>query len=140
MANPWLFSYGTLAEPEYLLALLRRLPGYTPACLPGYGLYVHPHNGYLFIKPAPGQQVCGKLFRLSWNELEFIDRWEEVPLYERETLRFKTQKGDWVEAFAYTQNGTHGLLASEAPTKSRQQVLTDIETFTEQMRRGGYPK
>ena len=137
MANPWLFSYGTLSDPQYIQLLLRRLPDYAEAELPGYGLFVHPHNGYLFIQPKEGERVIGKLFRVSWKELELIDCWEDVPLYEREIHQIKTKKGEWVEAFVYTQKATKGIAATEGKTKNRQQILDEIEDFLEQMRRGG---
>lgn len=140
MANPWLFSYGTLGDPEYILLLLRRLPVYTEAELPDYGLFVHPRNGYLFVQPQAGENVSGKLFQLSWRELELIDHWEDVPLYEREPHQLKTAKGEWVEAFVYTQKATQGLPASGVGVKSRQQILAEIDDFLEQMRRGGLLK
>lgn len=140
MADPWLFSYGTLSDSQYIQLLLRRLPDYVEAELHDYGLFVHPKNGYLFIQPNEGEQVFGKLFRVTWKELELIDCWEDVPLYEREIRQFKTEKGEWVEAFVYTQQATKGLPLSEAKPKSRQQILEEIEDFLEQMRRGGFMK
>lgn len=140
MANPWLFAYGTLSDPQYIQLLLRRLPEYTAAQLPGYGLFVHPANGYLFIREQQGSTVQGSLFRVSWRELELIDCWEDVPLYERELRQFKTEGGAWIEAFVYTQKHTEGIPAANAQSKSRRQIIIEIEDFVEQMRRGGLLK
>ncbi|WP_163714006.1 gamma-glutamylcyclotransferase family protein [Mangrovibacterium lignilyticum] len=140
MANPLLFSYGTLSDPEYIQLLLRRLPGYRVAELEGYGLYTHPANGYLFVKPEKGKSVKGQLFELSWSELELIDYWEDVPLYQRELMTVRTPDGKWIETFVYTQPATAGIASESAPEKNRQEILNDIEDFLESMRRGGFFK
>jgi len=140
MANPFLFSYGTLSDPEYIQLLLRRLPAYEDAVLPGYGLYKHPGNGYLFTRPEAGKQVSGQLFQVTWRELELIDYWEDVPLYEREILTVETASGKPIDAFVYTQKSMVGLPATFANEKSRQEILNDLEDFMESMRRGGFLK
>ena len=140
MANPLLFSYGTLSDPEYIQLLLRRLPGYRAAELVDYGLYTHPANGYLFVKPEKGKRVRGQLFELSWRELELIDYWEAVPLYQRELMNVRTSEGELVETFVYTQPATEGIAPESAPEKSRQEILNDLEDFLESMRRGGFFK
>lgn len=140
MADPWLFSYGTLSEPEYIQRLLKRLPAYNPGTLEGYGLYQHPGNGYLFVKPQVGTRVEGQLFRVSWRELELIDCWEDVPLYQRELLRIQTGPGQLVEAFVYTQKASNGVPATSVNLKRRQEILNDLDSFLESMRRGGFFK
>ena len=140
MADPFLFSYGTLSDPEYIQLLLRRLPAYEAAVLNDYGLYKHPRNGYLFIKPEEGKRVSGQLFQLSWRELELIDCWEDVPLYEREILTVQTDSGTLVAAFVYTQKATTGIPATFGNAKSHQEILNDLEDFLEEMRRAGYFK
>jgi len=140
MINPFLFSYGTLSDPEYIQMLLRRLPDYRSAELPGYGLYTHPGNGYLFIKPEQGAFVRGQLFQLNWRELELIDYWEDVPLYERELLQVRTADGNWVETFVYTQKSTEGIPAAPGNVKNRKDILQELEVFLENMRRRGFFK
>lgn len=140
MANPLLFSYGTLSDPEYILLLLRRLPSYCAAELLDYGLYKHPANGYLFVKPEKGSLVKGQVFELSWRELELIDYWEDVPLYQRELMNVRTWQGEWLEVFVYTQPATEGIALEGTTEKSRQEILNDIEDFQESMRRGGFFK
>ncbi len=140
MAEPFLFSYGTLSDPEYIQLLLRRIPVYEAAVLNDYGLYKHPGNGYLFIKPEEGKRVSGQLFQLDWRELELIDYWEDVPLYEREILKVQTDSGKLVDAFVYTQKATSGIPATFDNSKNRQEILNDLEDFLESMRRGGFFK
>ncbi len=140
MANPRLFSYGTLSDPEYIQLLLGRLPQYTEAVLFEYGLYTHPGNGYLFVKPEPAEKVAGMVFELSWRELELIDHWEDVPLYERELMNVETKEGDAIEVFVYTQKSTEGVPATLRNEKSRSEILADLEDFVEAMRRGGFYK
>lgn len=140
MANPLLFSYGTLSDPEYIQLLIGRLPEFTAATLTNYGLYKHPANGYLFVKPEAGAAVKGYLFELSWRELELIDCWEDVPLYTREIQILQTEKGEKVEAFVYTQKSTQGIPVAAANAKLRQDILNDIEDFLESMRKGGFFK
>ena len=124
-----LFSYGTLSNPKYIQLLLKRVPEYTAASLPGYGLFVHPKNGYLFVKPAPNQSVKGQLFEISDQELQLLDRWEEVPLYQRELKMVGTGNGQKVEAFVYTQINTTGLPFQPKYRKSRQQIGQEIDEF-----------
>ncbi len=57
MEKALLFCYGTLCEPDYVQLLLQRIPEYEPARLGDYGLFVHPANEYLFIKPVAGARV-----------------------------------------------------------------------------------
>jgi gamma-glutamylcyclotransferase (GGCT)/AIG2-like uncharacterized protein YtfP len=128
MAKQLLFSYGTLANPEYLELLLKRIPKFTEAVLPGYGLFVHPENGYLFVKPAPRQSVTGKLFEINPEEMKLLDLWEEVPLYQRELLDIQTKQGP-AKAFVYTQNQTAGFLASTEIPKSHSSILKDLTAF-----------
>ena len=128
MAKQLLFSYGTLANPEYLQLLLKRIPEFTEAVLQGYGLFIHPENGYLFVKPVPDKTVSGKVFAISEKELQLIDRWEAVPLYQREWLPVKTKTGT-VKAFTYTQNQTEGIPADQGQQKSRAEILNDLREF-----------
>lgn len=140
MANPLLFSYGTLSDPQYIHLLLGRLPHYTAAVLPHYGLYQHPGNGYLFVKPEHGKQVSGMVFELSWHELELVDHWEDVPLYERELMTVNSESGEAIEVFVYTQKSTEGVPPTLENEKSRSEILAELEDFVEAMRRGGFYK
>jgi gamma-glutamylcyclotransferase (GGCT)/AIG2-like uncharacterized protein YtfP len=135
MAKQLLFAYGTLSNPEYLQLLLERIPEFGDAVLPGYGVFVHPENGYLFVKPAPRQAVEGKLFEINREEIKLLDLWEEVPLYQRELLDIQTKQGP-AKAFVYTQNQTTGFPASSEIPKNHSSILKDITTFLNEM---GHP-
>ena len=128
MKNNLLFAYGTLSDPEFIRLLLKRQPETMDAVLPDYGLFVHPENGYLFVKPVPDKTVSGKLFEISEDELKLIDLWEDVSLYQRELLRVKTKTGI-EEAITYTQNKTEGIPADQGQQKSRAEILNDLREF-----------
>ncbi|MGD9930187.1 MAG: gamma-glutamylcyclotransferase family protein [Mangrovibacterium sp.] len=138
MDKLWLFSYGTLSDPEYIHLLLRRLPVYTEAVLPGYGLLIHPANGYLFVAPSFGNEVAGMLFEITASELLLLDLWEEVPLYEREQVSVRTIAGEFREAYVYVQKHTKGLPFSLQQEKNRQLILQEIDDFLESVRRRGF--
>ncbi len=137
MDKAWLFTYGTLADPEYIMLLLNRLPEYLDTSLADYELLAHPGNGYLFVRPCEGKNVSGRLFEVSARELELIDLWEEVPLYKRELKLFTTNNGDTFKAFVYTQEGTTGLPLSAKKEKSRKLILQEIDEFMETVRKKG---
>ncbi|MCW0484734.1 gamma-glutamylcyclotransferase family protein [Gaoshiqia sediminis] len=138
MDKLWLFSYGTLSDPEYIHLLLKRLPVYTEAVLPGYELLIHPANGYLFVAPSFGNEVAGMLFEITAKELLLLDLWEEVPLYEREEASVRTIAGEVRNAFVYVQKQTTGMPFSPQLAKSRRLILQEIEDFLESVRRRGF--
>ncbi len=140
MEKSRLFSYGTLSDPQFIQLLLQRVPTYEEAVLENYGLYKHPANGYLFIKPEAGKRVRGVVFELSWRELELIDYWEDVPLYEREMMQVQSLSGGKMDVFVYTQKSTLGIPATLDNAKGRQQILEDLDCFLEDMRRRGFYK
>lgn len=140
MAGFWLFSYGTLSDPEYIQLLLNRLPVYAEAFLPDYELLVHPLNGYLFVRPCDGEKVSGFLFEVSARELELIDLWEEVPVYRREMEWVTLKEGGRKQAFVYTQNQATGLLPDEQKPKPRQQIVQEINDFVLFLQKSGWPR
>lgn len=127
MTKQLLFTYGTLADPEFFECLLNRPPSYQEAFLKDYQLWTDPQDGYLFVKPGRGT-VYGKLVLLSSSEIELIDLWEEVPTYQRELLAV-TSKQKTLSAFVYTRNNTIGIPSSNAPTKSCVEILEAIKQF-----------
>ncbi len=129
MSKLWLFSYGTLSDPEYIQLLLKRLPEYREAYLPDYELQTHPLNGYLFAKPCIGKKVSGFLFEISSKEIELIDLWEEVPLYQREIKWVTLNNGKTQKAFVFTQKNTTGLSLGKRISKSRQEIVQEITDF-----------
>jgi len=137
MDKIYLFTYGTLSDPEYTQLLLNRLPVYTEACLPGYNLLIHPGNGYLFVTKDPDQQVPGQLLEVTPAELKLTDLWEDVPLYQRELLPVTKKSGQQIKAFVYTQNETWGLPFQYQHLKKRREILQEIEEFLESVRKSG---
>ncbi len=135
MTKQLLFTYGTLADPEFFECLLNRTPSYQEAFLEDYQLWADPRDGYLFIKPGSGT-VSGKLVLLSPSEIELIDLWEEVPIYQRELLSV-ISKQKAVKAFVYTRNNTIGLSTSNVPTKSRTEILEAIKQFKRDNKNSG---
>ncbi|HKJ42637.1 MAG TPA: gamma-glutamylcyclotransferase family protein [Sunxiuqinia sp.] len=127
-----LFVYGTIGDAEIFERLLKRAPVYQPARLKDYQLFVHPENGYLFVKPAPDEVVEGKLVSVDEKELALLDLWEDLPLYQRELLTVKSENG-FQQAFVYTQNNTDGKPAKDQPPKSRSSIFKDIDEFLDSL-------
>ena len=136
MDKIYLFTYGTLSDPEYTQLLLNRLPVYANACLPGYNLLIHPGNGYLFVTKNPDKHVQGQLLEITPAELKLTDLWEDVPLYQRELLPV-TKCGRKVNAFVYTQDQAQGLPFQYQHLKKRRVILQEIEEFMESVRKSG---
>ncbi len=128
MSTNLLFAYGTIADPEFFGYLLKREPVYEAARLLDYQLLVNPESGYLFVKPAQGNQVAGQLLEITSEELEIVDLWEGVPFYQREVLEVQTNAGT-VKAFVYTQNEASGIATSLGKPKERANMLEEIKDF-----------
>lgn len=128
MKDILLFVYGTIGDAGIFERLLKRPPVYQTAHLKNYQLFIHPENGYLFVKPKKGQIVPGKLVSINQQELQLLDLWEDLPLYERELLSIESGFGEQ-KAFVYTQNNTAGLPANNSPQKDRTSILKDIDEF-----------
>ena len=139
MEEIYLFTYGTLSDPEFAQLLLNRQPQYRNAWLPDHEIRVTPASGYLFVKKSIGKQVQGKIFKTSLSELQRADLWEDVPLYRREVLSVIPEDGPMTKCFVYTQNYlTDGFPVRPDLMRSRKEILQDIENFTESIRRSGY--
>lgn len=123
-----LFTYGTIGDPEFFEGLLKRKAAYQTAQLSGYQCLLNPDTGYLFVKPAIGKQVFGKLVAVTEQELAILDLWEEVPMYRRElqTVECKTGRK---QAFVYTQNHANGVPLNSIHKLDRASVLLEIQTF-----------
>ena len=123
-----LFTYGTIGDAEIFERLLQRPPQYQSARLKNYGLFVHPDNGYLFVKPQPSEIVAGHLIWIDHQELQLLDLWEDLPLYQRELLEIETNT-ESLKAFVYTQNDTKGDPPTPTTLNDRKQVFDDIDEF-----------
>ncbi len=139
MKKIYLFTYGTLSDPEFAQLLLNRQPQYRNACLPDHEIRINTGNRYLFVRKSPGKQVLGKIFEISLSELQRVDLWEDVPLYLREVLSVVPEGGQITNCFVYTQDyTTDGLPLLPNLIKSRKDILLDIENFMESIRRSEY--
>ena len=128
MSTNLLFAYGTIADPEFFGYLLKREPVYEKGKLLDYELLVNPESGYLFVKPACGNQVAGQLIEITSEELEILDLWEGVPFYQREILEVQSTTKT-VKAFVYTQNQASGIATSLRKPKERTSMLEEIKEF-----------
>jgi hypothetical protein len=104
----WLFSYGTLQQPEVQLANYGRLLTGTPDALGGYHLaplaISDPHVIALSGKAVhtiarssgnPEDRVEGTLFELGEDELTATDAYE-VDVYARIEVSLESGKTAWV--------------------------------------------
>lgn len=130
----WLFTYGTLRDPEIQQILFG---GHRPsemARLSGWLLCASDEDGYLFIRPEPTTTVIGAVIELDATMLAIADQWEEVPRYQREKVQVQNADGTCREAWAYTQRNGHGAIYSGTETSllDRQTVLAAAELFKRQ--------
>ena len=100
------FCYGTLLLPRYQQWLFgSRLPN-TPALLRGWRMRMG-FDGYRYISPAPHHRVSGGLLWLTRQQLLTADRWEDVPYYQRETVKVCV-RGRALNVLAYTRRRAKG--------------------------------
>ncbi|MGQ7869115.1 gamma-glutamylcyclotransferase family protein [Sunxiuqinia sp. sy24] len=123
-----LFTYGTIADPDFFEGLLKRKAIYRQAQLNDYQCLTNPSTGYLFVKPSVGKQVSGKLVDVSTQELDILDRWEEVPLYKRELKTIRSETGH-EKAYVYTQNHADGVPIHSNHPHDRASILHEIQVF-----------
>lgn len=121
----WLFSYGTLLDPEVQKIIFGYCCSTREALLAGWAVYASSDDGYLFIKPAKHGIVTGRILRVDTAALRSADLWEEVPLYRREKVLVTVDDGTGVEAWTYTRRTAAGEIYSgrELSTVERHKVL-----------------
>ena len=111
-----LFVYGTLTDPERVIALTGKQFERVDATLSGFERVNSP-LGYPFILPRPGARVCGVLLRnIDPVSLVRLDAYEaEGELYRRQVVAVEVADRH-VPAMTYVG---HGIRASVAQTAAR---------------------
>ncbi len=136
-AKEWLFSYGTLQDPE----MQRILFGYTcegrNATLSGWSLFASDEDGYLFIGPDPAGQVAGCVIAVDASARGAADQWEEVPYYEREKVTVTLHDGREMEAWTYTRRVGKGrpYAGGQMSVADREAVLAEARSLADRMAR-----
>lgn len=130
----WLFTYGTLRDPEIQQILFGHRCPAEAARLPGWLLCASDADGYLFIRPEPTATVVGAVIELDATMLAITDQWEEVPRYQKEKVQVVNADGTSREAWAYTQRHGGGAIYSGTETSllDRQKVLAAAVQFKRQ--------
>lgn len=105
----WYFAYGSNMDADRMRKRIKRLPERVPGVLKDWQLAFNkmaertPGKGYANIVPSPGDAVEGVLYPVTEEELQALDRYEDVPRhYEHcrvEVVRRDT--GETVTAIAY---------------------------------------
>jgi gamma-glutamylcyclotransferase (GGCT)/AIG2-like uncharacterized protein YtfP len=97
----WLFSYGTLRDPQIQRALFGRMIEREPDALPGHRLILVTIGGteYSSLEPSThaADPVPGVVLRLTADELARADAYEGSTDYVRVTVQLESGR----EAFAY---------------------------------------
>jgi gamma-glutamylcyclotransferase (GGCT)/AIG2-like uncharacterized protein YtfP len=96
-----LFTYGTLRDAEYRLALFSRAIAVQPAMLADWAVVI-AENGYFTLVHAPGESVAGDLLALDDAALALADAWEETA-YERLRVEARDDAGALVPAVVYVR-------------------------------------
>ncbi len=97
-----LFAYGTLTLPATQVQLLgRRLGEGAPDTLRGYRLAKLQgiHHVYSILQPQAGSTVVGRLFEVTQEELEQLDKYEG-DAYQRISATLVSKNRAWV----YSEN------------------------------------
>ena len=102
-----MFAYGTLRDAEYRRALFERELPARPATLSGWCAVV-ADGGYLTLVRAADETVSGDLITVDDAALALADAWEEVPLYERHSVKAHDASGSGVLAFVYVRPTASG--------------------------------
>ncbi len=123
----WLFSYGTLQDPEMQRILFGFCCPYKKAELKGWSLYASGEDGYLFIKPDPAGTVSGRIIELDRRALHEADRWEETPYYKRERADVSLEDGSMREVWVYTRRDAQGeLYAGSGLSLLDREIVLDV--------------
>ena len=137
----WLFSYGTLQDPEIQQSLFGFRCLFKKAHLPGWSLHTSNEAGYHFIKPNPSGTVTGRIIELTTTAIRVADQWEEVPIYKREKVVVTLEDGTSQEVWSYTKRYAEGMLYSgdQWSVLDRQSVLAAVENLKKQTTRTKLP-
>ena len=98
----YLFTYGTLRDPDTQINLLGRTLGKgVPDTLRGYRLakLTGIHQVFHILQPLPGSTVDGLLFEVSQEELEQLDDYEG-DAYQRVSVTLVSKTRAWT----YSEN------------------------------------
>lgn len=97
MSVEYLFSYGTLRDPDIQLAVIGRVIPGEPALLPDYRKAVLRvgDRDYPAVVPAPGDSVAGVVLGVSPEELARMDAYE-TDAYTRVRVRLEKGREAWV--------------------------------------------
>lgn len=93
-----IFAYGTLREPLVRDRILGHPVEAREAVLRGHAKVCG--WDYLTVVPDPGRDVRGVVFEASDRDVEAMDEWEDVPVYELVPVQVECGT-DTVEAFSY---------------------------------------
>ncbi len=127
----WLFSYGTLQDPDVQKALFGSTRLKKNAKLPGWSLYASQADGYLFIKPDSSGTVNGCILEVDTDDLQKADQWEEVPYYIREKVPVTLDDNTKQEVWVYTRRSAIGepYAGTQLSIVDRQVVLNEVVFF-----------
>jgi gamma-glutamylcyclotransferase (GGCT)/AIG2-like uncharacterized protein YtfP len=134
MEKQWLFSYGTLQDPDIQIALFGSICVKKNAKLTGWSLYASHEDGYLFIKPDPSGTVDGCILEIDTNAIHTADRWEEVPYYIREKVLITLGDNTKQEVWVYTRRSAKGkpYAGKQMSIVNRQVVLNEVASLKKQ--------
>ena len=137
MKKEWIFSYGTLQDPDIQKELFGGICPKTRARLSGWALYVSLESGYLFIKPEPSGSVKGFILEVDSHGLHSADQWEEVPIYQREKVWVTLDDATSRQVWTYTRRDTEGesFAGPQLSANDRNMVLKAVKGINRQKKR-----
>jgi gamma-glutamylcyclotransferase (GGCT)/AIG2-like uncharacterized protein YtfP len=129
------FAYGTLEIPGVMRAVTGRSFPSRGAVLAGFARFMIRNQAYPGIVPSHGEETPGRLYEgIDRCSLERLDRFEGT-LYDRCTVRVRTEDGMGVSAVTYVvRTDRRGTVGTEPWVRSRF-VARHLRDFLDSSRR-----
>lgn len=132
MNKELLFVYGTLKDKDVQKLLFDKELNFIKARLSDWAVF-EDDDGYYYISRSKGDVVEGLVLELNIKQLEIADKWEEVPIYNREKVKVIINEPNKKETvWAYTkENYENNKKVSDRTLskKSKDEVLDEVRKF-----------
>lgn len=120
-----LFTYGTFRDLSIQEAFFKRRVTMQPATLEGYAVFCGD-DGFFTIAEATKAVTKGFVLTLYPHEMWIADQWEEVPFYEREKKKVRTEDG-LVDAWVYLKSVENSGVEVDNTQMSAAVTLAELE-------------
>lgn len=132
MNKELLFVYGTLKDKDVQKILFEKELNCKEARLYDWAVF-EDVDGYYYISRSNDDVVEGLVLELNAKQLEIADKWEEVPIYNREKVQIVIDEtGSKETVWVYTKYKSENykkVLDKTISNKSKDEVLDEVQRF-----------